>query len=110
MLESFARLAETCAWPGTGFARELPESQVDASYRQRLKQGWLEARFDWETLTQNYSVLAGSPQTVRRQIEELTAQFPMEYMLMWTSIGGPPWEDQERCLKLFADEVMPYFK
>ncbi len=50
------------------------------------------------------------PQTVRGQIEELTAQFPMEYMLMWTSIGGPSWEAQERCLKLFADKVMPYFK
>ncbi len=110
MLQSFAGLAELCAWPGTGFAREIPESAVDPGYRQRLKQGWLEARFDWETLTQNYSVLAGSPQTVRRQIEELTAQFPMEYMLMWTSIGGPSWEAQEHCLKLFADKVMPHFK
>ena len=110
MLRSFGRLAERCAWPGTGFARDIPESQVAPGYRQGLKQGWLQARFDWETLKQNYSVLVGSPQTVRRLIEELTEQFPMEYMLMWTSIGGPPWEAQEHCLKLFADKVMPHFK
>ncbi|MFQ5880259.1 MAG: hypothetical protein ACE5IZ_08820, partial [Dehalococcoidia bacterium] len=109
MLKSFAGLAELCAWPGTGYpGRKLPLDRVQ--YPERLKQGWLEARFDWEHLKRDYCVLVGSPKTVRLQLEELLAQAPLEYMLMWTSIGGPQWEDHERCLRLFAEEVMPHFK
>ena len=111
MLKNFAGLAEFCGWPGTAYpGRAIDVNSVDPAYRQRLTQGWLETRLDWETLSQNYSVLAGSPETVRIKMEELLSQAPIDYMLLWTSIGGPPWEDQERCLKLSADKVMPHFK
>ncbi len=111
MLSNFAGLAGACGWPGTAYpGRTIDVDSVDPAYRQRLTQGWLETRLDWDILEKNYSVLVGSPKTVRIKIEELLSQVPMEYMLMWTSIGGPPWEAQERCLKLFANEVMPHFK
>lgn len=113
MLSSFGKLAERCAFPGTGYPGRTMKPgdwQYPEEFGKQFRQGWLEAGYDFEQLKKKYAVLVGSPKTVRLQLEELLAQAPLEYMLMWTSIGGPQWEDQERCLRLFAEKVMPHFK
>ena len=64
----------------------------------------------WDSLVEGYGILAGSPATVRSRLAELVAQAPIEYLLMFSSMGGPPIDDMRRSLRLFAEKVMPHFK
>jgi alkanesulfonate monooxygenase SsuD/methylene tetrahydromethanopterin reductase-like flavin-dependent oxidoreductase (luciferase family) len=61
-------------------------------------------------MMRDHAVLAGSPQTVIAQMKEMLAEFPFEYMLMYSSTGGPHLDDLKRCWRLFADKVLPHFK
>jgi hypothetical protein len=102
-------MSATWAWPGYGYPQG-PLSEANAQYKDRVASGAEEVRWDFDRIRANYGVLAGSPRTVRLLLEELNAQFPTERLLLWASYGGPPVDAQERCLRLFAEKVMPHFK
>jgi alkanesulfonate monooxygenase SsuD/methylene tetrahydromethanopterin reductase-like flavin-dependent oxidoreductase (luciferase family) len=97
------------AYPGYGHpGREHPHNLPMVS-------GFLarEAKSDeqyWDEIYATYGVLAGSPATVRSRLKELVDQAPIDYLLLWCSLGSPPAEDQQRSLRLFSDKVMPHFK
>lgn len=95
------------AYPGYGYpGRTLPPEAL--AFRQ--SQGTTRAYSDLETGKKNHVVLVGSPVTVREQMKEMLAEYPFEYMLMYSSLGGPHPDDLKRCWRLFADKVMPHFK
>lgn len=62
----------------------------------------------WEELVED-RLFIGSPETVRRRIEELRA-IGVGEMLCWMNFGGIPPEKVRRSMRLFADEVIPAFR
>jgi alkanesulfonate monooxygenase SsuD/methylene tetrahydromethanopterin reductase-like flavin-dependent oxidoreductase (luciferase family) len=51
--------------------------------------------------------IAGSPDTVRREIERQTAELGVNYLLTYMFFGTLSFADAQRSLSLFAREVMP---
>jgi len=62
---------------------------------------------DFEACEANGMAIAGSPDTVRRKIEELTAELGVNYILSYLFFGNLSATDAGRSLQLFAREVMP---
>ena len=62
----------------------------------------------WEELVED-RLFIGSPETVRRRIEELRA-IGVGEMLCWMNFGGIPPEQVHRSMRLFVDEVIPAFR
>jgi alkanesulfonate monooxygenase SsuD/methylene tetrahydromethanopterin reductase-like flavin-dependent oxidoreductase (luciferase family) len=108
ILKSQAKALETWAYPGDGYpGRSVPERAMEFRLSQGRSPG---DRQDIQQMMKDHSVLAGSPQTVVAQMQEMLAEFPIDYMLMYSSTGGPHPDDLKRCWRLFADKVMPHFK
>ncbi|MGE3269516.1 MAG: LLM class flavin-dependent oxidoreductase [Chloroflexota bacterium] len=59
----------------------------------------------WEEMVED-RLLIGSPETVRRKVEELRALGVGE-LLCWMNFGGIPPEKARRSMQLFAEAVMP---
>jgi alkanesulfonate monooxygenase SsuD/methylene tetrahydromethanopterin reductase-like flavin-dependent oxidoreductase (luciferase family) len=100
-------MTEKWAFPGHGYpGRTIPEESM--AYRRKVD----EARGDGglQIFKETHAVLVGSPQTVVAQMKEMLAEYPFDYMLMYSSLGGPHPDDLKRCWRLFADKVMPHFK
>jgi alkanesulfonate monooxygenase SsuD/methylene tetrahydromethanopterin reductase-like flavin-dependent oxidoreductase (luciferase family) len=53
------------------------------------------------------SVIAGTPQTVREQIERQVAELGVNYLLAYLFLGTMTLNDALRSLALFSSEVMP---
>jgi alkanesulfonate monooxygenase SsuD/methylene tetrahydromethanopterin reductase-like flavin-dependent oxidoreductase (luciferase family) len=95
------------AFPGHGYpGRTIPQEVM--AYRQKVQSGQTYSLL--EAGKNNRAVLVGSPRTVVAQMKEMLAEFPFDYMLMYSSLGGPHPDDLKRCWRLFADKVMPHFK
>jgi alkanesulfonate monooxygenase SsuD/methylene tetrahydromethanopterin reductase-like flavin-dependent oxidoreductase (luciferase family) len=97
------------AYPGHGHPdRAHPEDlpQVPGFLKRAMKS---DEQY-WKEINATYGVLAGSPATVRSRLGELLDQAPVDYMLVWSSLGSPHADDQKRSLRLFADKVIPHFK
>ena len=62
----------------------------------------------WEELVED-RLFIGSPETVRRRIEELRA-IGVGELLCWMNFGGIPPEKVRHSMHLFADEVVPSFQ
>jgi alkanesulfonate monooxygenase SsuD/methylene tetrahydromethanopterin reductase-like flavin-dependent oxidoreductase (luciferase family) len=54
------------------------------------------------------SVIAGSPQTVRAEIEKQVAELGINYLLTYLFLGTMSLADALRSLNLFSTEVMPH--
>jgi alkanesulfonate monooxygenase SsuD/methylene tetrahydromethanopterin reductase-like flavin-dependent oxidoreductase (luciferase family) len=54
------------------------------------------------------SVIAGSPQTVRAEIERQVAELGINYLLTYLFLGTMSLADALRSLQLFSSEVMPH--
>ena len=109
LVEAFNDLFSAYAYPGHGYPErnhpeELPQSQA------RKKRAAAGGNQNWDAMMETYGLLVGSPATVRTRIQDLVEQAPVDYILMWSGIGGPDSNDMRRNLSLFADKVMPHFK
>jgi alkanesulfonate monooxygenase SsuD/methylene tetrahydromethanopterin reductase-like flavin-dependent oxidoreductase (luciferase family) len=54
------------------------------------------------------SVIAGSPQTVRAEIERQTKELGINYLVSYPFLGTMSLADALRSLQLFSTEVMPH--
>ena len=55
-------------------------------------------------------IIAGSPKTVREELEKRHKELGFGTLIGMLQIGTQPAEQTERCLRLFAAEVMPHLK
>jgi alkanesulfonate monooxygenase SsuD/methylene tetrahydromethanopterin reductase-like flavin-dependent oxidoreductase (luciferase family) len=62
----------------------------------------------YEGMLAHGGVIAGSPQTVRAEIERQTAVLGINYLLTYPFLGTMTLDDAMRSLKLFSTEVMPH--
>jgi alkanesulfonate monooxygenase SsuD/methylene tetrahydromethanopterin reductase-like flavin-dependent oxidoreductase (luciferase family) len=62
----------------------------------------------YEGMVAHGGVIAGSPQTVRAEIERQTAELGINYLLTYLFLGTMTLADAMRSLKLFSAEVMPH--
>jgi alkanesulfonate monooxygenase SsuD/methylene tetrahydromethanopterin reductase-like flavin-dependent oxidoreductase (luciferase family) len=62
----------------------------------------------YEACLADGSVIAGSPQTVRAEIERQVAELGVNYLLTYLFLGTMSLADALRSLGLFASEVMPH--
>src|ERR1700728_779550 len=62
----------------------------------------------YEDCIMDGSVIAGSPQTVRAEIERQTAALGINYLLGYLFVGNMTLADALRALALFGAEVMPH--
>ena len=98
-------------WYLDSYARSIsPEGLPvsEATYKQASEAVDRVRQLRWEELVET-SLLIGSPDTVRRKMEELEAAAVGE-LLCWMNFGGIPPEKARRSMQLFADEVMPHFR
>ena len=62
----------------------------------------------YESMIAHGGLIAGSPQTVRAEIERQTAELGINYLLTYLFLGTMSLTDALRSLDLFRDEVMPH--
>ncbi|HEY2528786.1 MAG TPA: LLM class flavin-dependent oxidoreductase [Xanthobacteraceae bacterium] len=62
----------------------------------------------YEACLEDGTVIAGSPQTVRAQIERQVAELGINYLLSYLFLGTMSLADALRSLNLFSTEVMPH--
>jgi len=55
-------------------------------------------------------VLCGSPETVRRQLEEQVETIGLRQLCLLFAFGNLPHDKVMRSMRLFATEVMPAFR
>jgi alkanesulfonate monooxygenase SsuD/methylene tetrahydromethanopterin reductase-like flavin-dependent oxidoreductase (luciferase family) len=66
-------------------------------------------QLDWDTMVKAGMVIAGSPETVRERIAELTGAMGAGRVIVQSSFSAPEWMLQ-KTMTLFAEEVMPHFR
>jgi len=64
----------------------------------------------WKELVEQRYIVAGSPATVREQLEELAHSLRCGHLLLGLHIGSAPAELTNRSTYLFATEVMPHLR
>ncbi|MCI0348755.1 MAG: LLM class flavin-dependent oxidoreductase, partial [Acidobacteriales bacterium] len=64
----------------------------------------------WKELVEGGYVIAGSPATVRQQLEELARSLRCGHLCLALHIGSSPIELTNRSTYLFATEVMPHLR
>jgi len=62
----------------------------------------------YEGMLAHGGVIAGSPQTVRAEIERQTGELGINYLLTYPFLGTMTLQDALRSLSLFSSEVMPH--
>jgi alkanesulfonate monooxygenase SsuD/methylene tetrahydromethanopterin reductase-like flavin-dependent oxidoreductase (luciferase family) len=63
-----------------------------------------------ESLNETGFVIVGSPETVRRRLEECRAQVAFDNLLIFSQFGTLPAELTRKNIEMTAKEVMPYFR
>jgi alkanesulfonate monooxygenase SsuD/methylene tetrahydromethanopterin reductase-like flavin-dependent oxidoreductase (luciferase family) len=63
---------------------------------------------DFEACVADGTVIAGSPTTVRAELERQIKELGINYLLTYLFLGTMPLADALRSLDLFSTEVMPY--
>jgi alkanesulfonate monooxygenase SsuD/methylene tetrahydromethanopterin reductase-like flavin-dependent oxidoreductase (luciferase family) len=63
---------------------------------------------NYEGMVAHGGVIAGSPQTVRAEIERQTGELGINYLLTYPFLGTMTLKDALRSLTLFSSEVMPH--
>jgi alkanesulfonate monooxygenase SsuD/methylene tetrahydromethanopterin reductase-like flavin-dependent oxidoreductase (luciferase family) len=63
---------------------------------------------DPEPLKEHF--LLGTPETVRKSLEELQQRLSLDLLVFWARPPGLPIEKSTHSLELFANEVMPHFR
>ena len=97
-LDAFARSIRPDGLRGISDAvRQQAAASADRAASQR-----------WEDLVED-RLFIGSPETVRRKVEQLR-EIGVGELLCWMNFGGLPPEKVRRSMQLFADEVMPAFR
>jgi alkanesulfonate monooxygenase SsuD/methylene tetrahydromethanopterin reductase-like flavin-dependent oxidoreductase (luciferase family) len=67
-------------------------------------------QLSWKEIVDNRYVIAGSPATVREQMEELIKGLRVGNIFCLLHIGNMPDEKTRHSTKLFAEQVMPHLK
>jgi alkanesulfonate monooxygenase SsuD/methylene tetrahydromethanopterin reductase-like flavin-dependent oxidoreductase (luciferase family) len=62
----------------------------------------------YEDMVAHGGIIAGSPQTVRDEIERQAAELGFNYLLTYLFLGTMSLSDAMRSLELFRAEVMPH--
>jgi alkanesulfonate monooxygenase SsuD/methylene tetrahydromethanopterin reductase-like flavin-dependent oxidoreductase (luciferase family) len=65
------------------------------------------SRLTWEGLVEQGYVIAGSPETVTRKLEELADTLNVGHLMLLLQMGSMPRETVMYNTKMFADRVMP---
>jgi alkanesulfonate monooxygenase SsuD/methylene tetrahydromethanopterin reductase-like flavin-dependent oxidoreductase (luciferase family) len=69
----------------------------------------VDALFDWETATQQQTVICGSPASVRERLSQAVEVSGCNYVICAFAWGTLPHRETLKSLQLFAQEVMPAF-
>src|SRR2546422_1676886 len=64
----------------------------------------------WKELVEQRYIVAGSPATVRQQLEELARSLRVDHLALGCHIGSSPIELTNRSTYLLATEVMPHLR
>ena len=64
----------------------------------------------WKDLTEGRYIVAGSPETVRQQMEELIKTLRVGNVFCLLHIGNMPDDKVRHSTKLFAEKVMPHLR
>jgi hypothetical protein len=64
----------------------------------------------WKELVEGGYIIAGSPATVRQQVEELARSLRCGHLGLGLHMGSAPIELTNRSTYLFASEIMPHLR
>ena len=64
----------------------------------------------WKDLTEGRYIVAGSPETVRQQLEELIKTLRVGNVFCLLHLGNMPDDKVRHSTKLFAEKVMPHLR
>jgi alkanesulfonate monooxygenase SsuD/methylene tetrahydromethanopterin reductase-like flavin-dependent oxidoreductase (luciferase family) len=95
---------------------EAPGYRTEASLRAGIvsqvgnTSGNMGMRKTWQELVEQRYVVAGSPATVRQQLEELATSLRVGHLLLGLHIGSAPIDLVNRATYLCATEVLPHLR
>jgi alkanesulfonate monooxygenase SsuD/methylene tetrahydromethanopterin reductase-like flavin-dependent oxidoreductase (luciferase family) len=64
---------------------------------------------DYDAFLQSENAIIGSPEKVRKDIEKFQKETGLNNIICWMNIGGQPNDRVINSMKLFSEEVIPYF-
>jgi hypothetical protein len=100
-------------YPGTSGA---PGYMTEASLRAGIvaqvgnTSGNMGQNKTWKQLCEERYIVAGSPATVRQQLEELARSLRVGHLALGCHIGSAPIDLTNRSTYLFATQVMPHLR
>ncbi len=100
-------------YPGTS---EAPDYRTEASLRAGVvaqlgnTSGNMGKDKSWKELVDGRYIVAGSPETVRQQLEELAKSLRVGHLALGLHIGSAPIDLTNRSTYLFATKVLPHLR
>ena len=105
-----------CLHVGAGFA-DAPGYRtmrtVKAGFRTQFRNptgGAFSGELKWKDFVENGYILAGSPESVRQQLEEAAKALRVGHMMVLLQFGSMPPELVRKNTELFAREVLPHVR
>ena len=68
-----------------------------------------ERNVDYERFLQSENTLVGSPEKVIEDIKAFRKETGLNNIILWMNIGGQPQANVLKSMRLFSEQVMPYF-
>ena len=121
------RLLKPAEEPYLGSVRQVVVGETDAEANRLAKfarDGWIHqlehlpqtygftgvfVQPEYEDARKGGSIISGTPEKVRDQMERHIAESGVNYVLVQLAFGNITHEEEMRSLRLFAEEVMPHF-
>jgi hypothetical protein len=95
---------------------EAPGYRTEASLRAGVvaqsgnTSGYMGKDKSWKELVEQRYIVAGSPETVRQQLEELATSLRIGHLAVGLHIGTAPIDLTNRSTYLFARRVLPHLR
>ena len=90
--------------------RTIKTIQAGALAQMTEKEAARMASMSWKELVEGRMVIAGSPESVRQQLEELIKGLRVGHLFCLFQIGNMPPDKVKHSTKLFAEKVMPHLR
>ncbi|HWO93140.1 MAG TPA: LLM class flavin-dependent oxidoreductase [Dehalococcoidia bacterium] len=104
LISDYGESLEKYAFPGTAYPYRPPGMP---QYEMQGPSTRTTSMWSLEAMEATQGAFVGSPEVVTEKLLAYREKAPLEYMLMWCTLGGPDRESLQRCVRLFGEKVLP---
>lgn len=107
LIAEYGASLEKYAFPGTAYPHRppgMPQYEMQGPSTRPV------SLWSLEMMEATQGAFVGSPEVVAEKLLAYREHTPLDYMLMWCTLGGPDRESLQRCVRLFGEKVLPKLK